>query len=146
MLFGEFYWVEIVYALIGSFFGFVLALLMDNGIKKGEEKNKIQTVLATIKAELDAVKRMLESSGTDASVMIFSTYVWQSVSASDFFTTLLHKETEKCSLLIEIYSELDAIREIQEKYPDMTEAIAAAKADIILSIDKFNSLSEDKKA
>jgi len=143
MIFGEFQWVELVYGFFGSFVGFLLALLTDNYIQKREERSKIATVLEAIESELRSTAALLSEGGDDDDgLMFFSTFVWDSVTASDFFPTLLHEENEKCSLLIKVYSGFDTIKGVQEKYPDLTQEINFIKKQILEAIDEFCRLMD----
>ena len=146
MTFGEFQWVELIYGLFGSFVGFLLALLTDNMIKKQEDRAKIATVLESIESELKSTAHFLSDGEDDADqLMFFCTFVWDSVTASDFFPTLLHEEHEKCSLLIQIYSGLDTVKTVQEKYPDLAGEITPIKQQILEGIDTFCKMMERSK-
>jgi len=146
MIFGEFQWVELIYGFFGSFVGFLLALLTDNYIKKHEEKSKIRTLLKTIHTECQSIYALLdENKDGSNNVMLFSTFVWDSVTATDFFPTLLHEEQEKCALLIEIYSELNALKELQHNYSEYTDEINFIKNEVLSLIQQFELAMKNVK-
>lgn len=146
MIFGEFQWVELIYGFFGSFVGFLLAILTDNYFKKQEERGKIKTVLEAVESELKSTAMLLDSEdGESEQLMFFSTFVWESITASDFFSTLLHEEKEKCSLLIQIYTGLDTIRSVQEKFPDLVSETDGIRCQVLVGIGEFCALMESGK-
>ncbi len=146
MIFGEFQWVELIYGFFGSFVGFLLAILTDNYFKKQDERGKIKTVLEAVETELKSTAELLDDDDDEQEqLMFFSTFVWQSITASDFFPTLLHEENEKCSLLIQIYTGLDTIRNVQEKFPDLVDETKGIRAQVLQGINEFCRLMDDGK-
>lgn len=145
MSFGEFQWVELLYGFFGSFVGFLLALLTDNYIKKREEKSKIKTLLDAIQSECQNIYELIKSNldGED-NLMFFSTFVWDSVTATDFFPTLLHEEREKCDILISIYSNLSALKELQNDYSTYAEEINHIKIEIVSLIESFEKAMDKR--
>ena len=143
MVFGEFQWVELIYGFFGSFFGLLLALFTDNLIDKREEKRKINTVLEAIHTELKDTVGLIDDE--DGEIMLISTFVWKSVTSSDFFSTILHEETEKCSLILRIYSGIDALMNLQEKYPTLVKERAAVIESILENFNQFDRIMKNKK-
>lgn len=136
MSFGEFQWVEIVYGLIGSFVGLFLALFADGLIKKQEEMKKITTLIETIIQECKSVECQIKESWDKD--MLFSTFIWDSITSTDFFPVLLHEEQETCRILIQVYSNLNALRELQNRGPedvcDYEKTITKIKGEILAHI------------
>ncbi len=146
MTFGDFQWVELLYGFFGSFVGFLLALLTDSHLKKREETSKIKTLLKTIQAECQSIYALIKNNiEHNDDLMLFSTFVWDSITSTDFFPTLLHQEQEKCNFLIAIYSELNVLKELQNNHPTYTQEINSIKIEILSLIENFENTMQSEK-
>ena len=145
MVFGEFQFVELIYGFLGSFFGLLLALLTDNFIAKREEKRKINTVLEAIHSELLGIADLIDDEENEEEVAMISTFVWKSVISSDFFSTVLHSEKEKCFAILKIYNGIHAFTNLQEKYSQEVGCMAQVKNCILESIKEFDIMMQETK-
>ena len=117
--FGEFQWVEIVYAMVGSFVGIFIPLWIDKSRARKQEKEARQKLIASLNRELDSVKEMIEEYENpehEYDTFSFTTFVWDSVISAGMLTDMLSDKAIEGTLLMEIYSDLSLLREYHEEF------------------------------
>ena len=124
---GDFYWVEIIYAVVGSFAGLLFALASDKVFDMWQESRRLKTIRNSIKGELIGIKNDLqmiielddENSNYLKNTLEAECIVWDSVKSSDVFIELIHQHNEEYGRLITIYNKLAYLNRYEDKYDAM---------------------------
>ena len=122
--FGEFQWVEIVYAVVGSFIGIFIPLFIEKSNARKQEKDARNKLLSSLNKELDSVVRLIEDYRTPEhqyDIFSFSTFVWQSIIAAGMLPDMLADKKIQGNLLIEIYSDLSLLQELHDEFCQCTQ-------------------------
>lgn len=117
--FGEFQWVELFYALLGSFIGIFVPLWLDKIRTRKQEKEARQRLIASIDSELEEIKKSIEvyrSKDLEYDIFSFSTFVWDSVISSGLLPDMYSDKNIQCELLMQIYADLAALKEMNEEF------------------------------
>ena len=97
---GDFYWVEIIYAVVGSFAGLLFALASDKLFDTWQERRRLKTIRNSIKGELMGIladlEQIIEEDNHDLNylnrMLEAECIVWDSVKNSDIFIELIDFE------------------------------------------------------
>ena len=125
MSFGEFQWVEILYAAIGSFIGIFVPLWIDKSKNRKEAKEARDKLLSSLNRELESVRLLIEEYERPEhqyDIFSFSTFVWDSIIAAGMLTDMLSDEDIQCPLLMEIYSDLSLLEELNDEFCQCAQA------------------------
>ncbi len=117
--FGDFYWVELLYAMIGSFVGIFVPLWIEKSKNHKQQKEARRRLVASITPELELIKSQIEEFGKDEhkyEIFSFSTFAWDSVISSGSLLDMYSDEDIQCGLLMEIYSSLSALKELHDDF------------------------------
>lgn len=117
--FGEFQWVELFYALLGSFIGIFVPLWLDKIRTRKQEKEARQRLIASLDPELEAIKKSIEdyrSEELEYEIFPFSTFVWDSVVSSGLLPDMYSDKNIQCDLLMQIYADLAALKEMNGEF------------------------------
>lgn len=119
--FGDFQWVEIVYAVVGSFIGIFVPLFIEKSSARKQEKEGRNKLLSSLNRELDSVKQLIEEYRKpdpeyQYAIFSFSTFVWQSIIAAGMLPDMLADKKIQGELLIEIYSDLSLLQELHDEF------------------------------
>lgn len=117
--FGDFQWVEIVYAIIGSFIGIFVPLFIERSHARKQEKDGRNKLLSSLNRELDSVRQLIEEYRKPEyqyDIFSFSTFVWQSIIAAGMLPDMLADKKIQGELLIEIYSDLALLQELHDEF------------------------------
>ena len=116
---GDFYWVEIIYAMVGSFVGIFIPLWIDKSRARKQEKDARKKLLASLHKELDSVEKLIEDYRRPEhqyDIFSFSTFVWESIISAGMLPDMLADEDIQCTLLMEIYSDLSLLEELHDEF------------------------------
>ena len=117
--FGDFQWVEVIYAMVGSFVGIFIPLWIDKNRAKRQEKEARGKLLASLDRELESVKALIEEYNSPKhqyDIFSFSTFVWDSIISAGMLTDMLADSDIKGELIVEIYSELSMLKELHDEF------------------------------
>lgn len=117
--FGEFQWVELFYALIGSFVGIFVPLWLDKIRTRKQKKEAGRRIVSSLDPELEAIKKSIEdyrSENRIYEIFSFSTFVWDSIISSGLLTDIYSDKNIQCDLLMQIYSNLATLKEMNEEF------------------------------
>ena len=123
--FGEFQWVEILYAAVGSFIGIFVTLWIDKSKNRKEAKEARDKLLSSLNRELESVRLLIEEYERPEhqyDIFSFSTFVWDSIIAAGMLTDMLSDEDIQCPLLMEIYSDLSLLEELNDEFCQCAQA------------------------
>ena len=123
--FGEFQWVEILYAAVGSFIGIFVPLWIDKSKNRKEAKEARDKLLSSLNRELESVRLLIEEYERPEhqyDIFSFSTFVWDSIIAAGMLTDMLSDEDIQCPLLMEIYSDLSLLEELNDEFCQCAQA------------------------
>ncbi len=132
--FGEFQWVEIVYAMVGSFVGIFIPLWIDKSRSRKQEKDARMKLIASLNRELDSVKELItefERPNRQYEIFSFTTFVWDSIISSGMLTDMLADKAIDGTLLMEIYSDLSLLREYHEEFCKHNEQLDSDTIDYL---------------
>ena len=76
--FGDFQWIEIIYAVIGSFIGIFVPLFIERQSSRRQEKEGRNKLLSSLNRELESVQQLIEeyrSPELRGYIFSFSTFV-----------------------------------------------------------------------
>jgi len=149
--FGDFQWIEIIYAVIGSFIGIFVPLFIERQSARRQEKDGRNKLLSSLNRELESVKQLIEeyrSPELRGYIFSFSTFVWQSIVASGMLPDMLADKKIQGELLIEIYSDLTLLQELNDEFcqcnrdedlPSIFASITEKREEIHAKITKYYS-------
>ena len=116
---GDFQWVEIIYAMVGSFVGIFIPLWIDKLRERRQQKDAQRKLLSSLRSELKSVNELIKEYNKPEhqyDIFSFSTFVWDSVISAGMLTDILSDENIQGTLLMEIYSELSLLGELHEEF------------------------------
>ncbi|MBE6942857.1 MAG: hypothetical protein E7453_01170 [Ruminococcaceae bacterium] len=122
--FGEFQWVEIIYAVVGSFVGIFIPLFIEKSNARRQEKDGRNKLLSSLNRELDSIVQLIEDYRKPEhqyEIFSFSTFVWQSIIAAGMLPDMLSDKRIQGNLLIEIYSDLNLLQELHDEFCQCTQ-------------------------
>lgn len=149
--FGDFQWVEIVYAIIGSFIGIFVPLFIDKCNARKQEKEGRNKLLSSLNRELDSVRQMIgeyRKPEHQYDIFSFSTFVWQSIIAAGMLPDMMADKKIQGELLIEIYSDLALLQELHDEFcqcackedlPMIYDSIVKERDEIYEKITRYRS-------
>jgi len=150
--FGDFQWVEIVYAVIGSFIGIFIPLFIERRTARKQEKDGRNKLLSSLNRELDSVKQLIEDYRNPEhqyDIFSFSTFVWQSIIAAGMLPNMLADKKIQGELLIEIYSNLALLQELHDEFcqctreedlPMIFESIVQKRDEVYEKITQYRNV------
>ena len=116
---GTFDWIEVVYAVIGSFIGIFVPLWIDKARERRQERDERMKLVSSLNQELLAIDELIKRySAPDFRYHIFSfsTFVWESVVAAGLLPQMLSDSRVHCDKLIEIYADLSLLRDLHDEF------------------------------
>ena len=152
--FGEFQWVEIIYAVFGSFVGIFIPLFIEKSSARKQEKDARNKLLSSLNKELDSVAHLIEEYRRPEyqyDIFSFSTFVWQSIIAAGMLPDMLADKKIQGHLLIEIYSDLALLQELHDEFCQCTqkddlrmiyESIVHKRNEIYEKITQYRSVGK----
>jgi len=152
MVLGTFDWIEIIYAVIGSFIGIFVPLWIDKIREKKQEKEERKKLVSSLDKELLSIHGLINQYAQPEyryRIFFFSTFVWDSVVAAGLLPQMLSDSRVHCEKLIEIYADLALLRDLHEEFCrtedrealiGIYESITAARTRISASIDAYRAL------
>jgi len=104
---------ELLYAFVGSFFGFLFALYTQWRFELINKKHKKKNVSDSIYLELTQVLKDIKPNFTE--IEIYETPIWQSIVSTGFILEFLEYERSWYNDCFDIYHKVGKLREL-EKY------------------------------
>ena len=154
--FGDFQFVEIVYAIIGTFIGIFIPLFIDKTRARKQEKDARNKLLSSLNRELDSVRLLIEEYRDPShqyDIFSFSTFVWQSIISAGMLPDMLADKNIQAELLLEIYSDLALLQELhdefcqcnnQEDLPMIYDSILQERNEVYDKITQYRSAGDGR--
>ena len=131
-------WLQIVYSLIGSFFGFGFALLAQKLYDWHNQKEERVKIMDSILDELFGIRNGLKDNLDSPTPLVFDTPIWNAIVNSGRILSLIKFDKSKYESFIRIYNHFAILERLEEnsiRQQDVIKKEREAIIDLITTLE-----------